>query len=158
MRQRGVRPSSQRDSGQALLFALMFLALFGVWIASVLGLATNDLVGTVSVAKQRDVAFTADSAMYASIELAYKGFVTSSAAFESACKSGMFTYSANSIKGALTSVTVNCAYNETSTSPTVFDATFTATSASTTIVSATVVYYQNSSNVAQAPLISTWAD
>lgn len=65
------RPTPERtdDDGQGLLFALMFLALFGLWITGVLGLATTDLTSASTVRNQRVTTYAADSAVWGAIEL-----------------------------------------------------------------------------------------
>lgn len=138
------------DDGQALIFALMFIALFGAWSVSLLGLTTGDLLSTRSVASQVTTTYSADSAVMGAIGYIQYTLTGTSTWFSSNCTSTtsfetVFTYN---------SVSVGCELVAGASS---FDyVTLKATSGSST-VTAGVTFYNNSPSQSDVQ-ITSWSD
>ena len=138
------------DQGQALIFALMFIALFGAWSVSLLGLATGDLVGTRSVASQITSTYSEDATLVGAMGYIQYTLAGTSTWFSSNCTSTtsyqtIFTYN---------SVSVGCELVAGASS---FDyVTLKATSGSST-VTAGVTFYNNSPSLSDVQ-ITSWSD
>lgn len=65
-----MRADPRDESGQTLLLALAFLLLFGLLIAATLGFAEASVMKTTNLREQRNIAYAADGATDAAIQVA----------------------------------------------------------------------------------------